>query len=212
MFARELSRAVAQRGRLDVVYQALSDHWTLILQRLFPVWAVVGPGLADPGHIELTSRTVYLDSDSLLGSRRRSSPGRSRRTGEVLVQLLQLALALLTHCLLERFAQRLRGRLLRAGAAARRGARAVFPAGAGALFATRAGRVLSGVAVALLGGEGGGGPSAVLARIAVERVVVAVLGPDQPGRTGRRAARRRRTSTCAHSPGSGPSLAGSHTP
>jgi Mg-chelatase subunit ChlD len=68
-FARELSRAVAQRGRLDVVYQALSDHWTLILQRLFPVWSVVGPGLADPGHIELTSRTVYLDSDSLLGSR-----------------------------------------------------------------------------------------------------------------------------------------------
>jgi hypothetical protein len=39
------------------------------LQRLFPVWAVVGPGLADPGHIELTSRTVYLDSDQLLGSR-----------------------------------------------------------------------------------------------------------------------------------------------
>ena len=29
MFARELSRAVAQRGRLDPVYQALSDHWTL---------------------------------------------------------------------------------------------------------------------------------------------------------------------------------------
>ena len=68
-FARELTRAVAQRGRLDAVYQALSDHWTLILQRLFPVWSVVGPGLADPGHIELTSRTVYLDSDQLLGSR-----------------------------------------------------------------------------------------------------------------------------------------------
>jgi hypothetical protein len=68
-FARELTRAVAQRGGLDAVYQALSDHWTLILQRLFPVWSVVGPGLADPGHIELTSRTVYLDSDQLLGSR-----------------------------------------------------------------------------------------------------------------------------------------------
>ena len=75
LFARELSRAVAQRGRLDVVYQALSDHWTLILQRLFPVWSVVGPGLADPGHIELTSRTVYLDSDSLLGSRQQILAG-----------------------------------------------------------------------------------------------------------------------------------------
>ena len=69
MFARELTRAIAQRGRLEPVYQSLSDHWTLILQRLFPVWSVVGPGLADPGHIELTSRTVYLDSDTLLGSR-----------------------------------------------------------------------------------------------------------------------------------------------
>ena len=75
MFARELSRAIAQRGRLDPVYQALSDHWTLILQRLFPVWSVVGPGLADPGHIELTSRTVYLDSDSLLGSRQQILAG-----------------------------------------------------------------------------------------------------------------------------------------
>ena len=68
-FARELIRAVAARGRLDFVFQALSDHWTLILQRIFPVWCVVGPGLADPGHIELTSRTVYLASDQLLGSR-----------------------------------------------------------------------------------------------------------------------------------------------
>jgi hypothetical protein len=47
----------------------------LILQRLFPVWSVVGPGLADPGHIELTSRTVYLDSDSLLGSRQQIVTG-----------------------------------------------------------------------------------------------------------------------------------------
>ena len=74
-FARELSRAIAQRGRLDPVYQALSDHWTLILQRLFPVWTVVGPGLADPGHIELTSRTVYLDSDSLLANRQQIIAG-----------------------------------------------------------------------------------------------------------------------------------------
>jgi hypothetical protein len=75
-FARELSRAVAQRGRLDPVHQALSDHWTLILQRLFPVWSVVGPGLADPGHIELTSRTVYLDSESLLGTREQIVAGK----------------------------------------------------------------------------------------------------------------------------------------
>jgi hypothetical protein len=68
-FARQLRRAAAQRGRLDPVYQRLSDHWTLILQRLYPVWALIGPGLADPAHIELRSRTVYLDSDALLGSR-----------------------------------------------------------------------------------------------------------------------------------------------
>ena len=33
------------------------------------MWSLLGPGLAGPGHIELASRTVYLDSDSLLGSR-----------------------------------------------------------------------------------------------------------------------------------------------
>ena len=66
-FATELTRAAAQRGKLDPVYRELSDDWTLILQRLFPVWAVIGPGLAEPGHIELRSRTVYLDSDELLG-------------------------------------------------------------------------------------------------------------------------------------------------
>ncbi len=69
LFAQQLARAVQQRGRLDSVYQALSDHWTVILQRLYPVWSVVGPGLSNPGHIELASRTVYLDSDALLGSR-----------------------------------------------------------------------------------------------------------------------------------------------
>ncbi|MGA2929877.1 MAG: hypothetical protein ABSG43_28605 [Solirubrobacteraceae bacterium] len=69
-FTRELTRALAQRGRLDPIYQTLSDHWTLTLQRLFPVWCLLGPGLADPGHIELASRTVYLDSDELLGDRR----------------------------------------------------------------------------------------------------------------------------------------------
>ena len=66
---RAHARDRPQRGRLELVYQALSDHWTVILQRLFPVWSVIGPGLADPSHIELSSRTVYLDSDSLLGSR-----------------------------------------------------------------------------------------------------------------------------------------------
>src|SRR4051794_21288282 len=68
-FATELTRAAAQRGTLDPLYRELSDHWTLILQRLFPVWALIGPGLAEPGHIELRSRTVYLDSDELLGDR-----------------------------------------------------------------------------------------------------------------------------------------------
>jgi Mg-chelatase subunit ChlD len=69
VFVQQLHRAAAQRGRLDPVYQDLSDHWTLVLQRLYPVWALIGPGLSDPGHIEIHSRTVYLDSDALLGSR-----------------------------------------------------------------------------------------------------------------------------------------------
>jgi hypothetical protein len=68
-FATELTRAAAQRGKLDPLYRELSDDRTLILQRLFPVWALIGPGLAEPGHIELRSRTVYLDSDELLGTR-----------------------------------------------------------------------------------------------------------------------------------------------
>jgi hypothetical protein len=67
-FATELTRAAAQRGKLDPLYQELSDDWTLILQQLFPVWALIGPGLAEPGHIELRSRTVYLDSTELLGT------------------------------------------------------------------------------------------------------------------------------------------------
>ena len=69
VFVQQLHRATAQRGRLDPVYQDLSDHWTLVLQRLYPVWALIGPGLSDPGHIEIHSRTVYLDSEALLGSR-----------------------------------------------------------------------------------------------------------------------------------------------
>ena len=31
LFAQQLHRAAAQRGRLDPVYQDLSDHWTQIL-------------------------------------------------------------------------------------------------------------------------------------------------------------------------------------
>jgi hypothetical protein len=66
---QQLHRAAAQRGRLDPVYQDLSDHWTQLLQRLYPVWALIGPGLSDPGHVEIHSRTVYLDSEALLGTR-----------------------------------------------------------------------------------------------------------------------------------------------
>jgi hypothetical protein len=76
VFVQQLHRAAAQRGRLDPVFQDLSDHWTLVLQRLYPVWALIGPGLSDPGHIELQSRTVYLDSDALLGSRAAIAAGK----------------------------------------------------------------------------------------------------------------------------------------
>jgi hypothetical protein len=76
VFVQQLHRAAAQRGRLDPVYQDLSDHWTLVLQRLYPVWALIGPGLSDPGHIEIHSRTVYLDSEALLGSRDAIAAGR----------------------------------------------------------------------------------------------------------------------------------------
>ena len=79
VFVQQLHRAAAQRGRLDPVYQDLSDHWTAILQRLYPVWALIGPGLSDPGHIEIHSRTVYLDSETLLGSRAAIAAGRLER-------------------------------------------------------------------------------------------------------------------------------------
>jgi len=67
--AQEHARASAQRGLLDAVYKELSDEMSASMQRLFPVWVLLGPGLADPAHIELRSRTTYLDSDELLGSR-----------------------------------------------------------------------------------------------------------------------------------------------
>src|SRR3954469_1514216 len=74
-----MRRAAAQRGRLDPLYQALSDHWTLILQRLYPVWALIGPGLADPAHIELATRTIYLDAAALLGTREQLLTGTLER-------------------------------------------------------------------------------------------------------------------------------------
>ena len=76
VFVQQLHRAAAQRGKLDPVYQDLSDHWTQILQRLYPVWALIGPGLSDPGHIEIHSRTIYLDSETLLGPRPDIAAGR----------------------------------------------------------------------------------------------------------------------------------------
>ena len=79
VFVAQLHRAAAQRGKLDPVYQDLSDHWTAILQRLYPVWALIGPGLSDPGHIEIHSRTIYLDSDTLLGTREQIVAGRLER-------------------------------------------------------------------------------------------------------------------------------------
>ena len=79
VFVAQLHRAAAQRGKLDPVYQELSDHWTAILQRLYPVWALIGPGLSDPGHIEIHSRTIYLDSDTLLGTREQILAGRLER-------------------------------------------------------------------------------------------------------------------------------------
>jgi len=75
LFVAQLHRAAAQRGKLDPVYQELSDHWTAILQRLYPVWALIGPGLSNPGHIEVHSRQIYLDSEALLGSREQIAAG-----------------------------------------------------------------------------------------------------------------------------------------
>jgi hypothetical protein len=64
LFVQQLARAAAQRGKLDPLSQDLSDRLTLILQRLYPVWALVGPGLSDPGHIEIHSRSIYLEPTS----------------------------------------------------------------------------------------------------------------------------------------------------
>jgi hypothetical protein len=79
VFVQQLHRAAAQRGRLDPVYEDLSDHGTATLQRLYPVWALIGPGLSDPGHVEIHSRTVYLDSETLLGPRAEIAAGALER-------------------------------------------------------------------------------------------------------------------------------------
>jgi Mg-chelatase subunit ChlD len=79
LFVQQLARAAAQRGKLDLLYQDLSDRLTLILQRLYPVWALVGPGLSDPGHIEIHSRSIYLDADELLAPREQLDAGRLER-------------------------------------------------------------------------------------------------------------------------------------
>src|SRR4051794_10758307 len=68
-FVQQMHRAAAQRGRLDPLYQDLSEQLTRSLQRLYPVWALIGPGLSDPGHIEMHSRWIYLEADELLGPR-----------------------------------------------------------------------------------------------------------------------------------------------
>lgn len=64
----EFNRQAALRGRMDDSYHDLSDHWTSITQRLYPVWVKIGPGLSDPAHIDLRSRTTFLDSNTLLGT------------------------------------------------------------------------------------------------------------------------------------------------
>jgi hypothetical protein len=78
-FVQQLHRAAAQRGKLDPLYQDLSDRLTAILQRLYPVWALVGPGLSDPGHIEIHSRSIYLESDELLAPREQLERGELER-------------------------------------------------------------------------------------------------------------------------------------
>jgi Mg-chelatase subunit ChlD len=75
LFVQQLHRAAAQRGKLDPLYQELSDRLTGSLQRLYPVWALIGPGLSDPGHIEIHSRQIYLDADELLGPRQQLLAG-----------------------------------------------------------------------------------------------------------------------------------------
>ena len=69
VFARQVATASAKRGLMDPLYLALSDHYSRMFQKLYPVWVLLGPGLSDPGHVEPHSNIVWLDSDRLLGDR-----------------------------------------------------------------------------------------------------------------------------------------------
>jgi hypothetical protein len=77
--AREMHRAKAAHGKLPPEYQELSSDWTTMMQKLYPVWVLLGPGLSDPGHIKLRTRTIHLDSDELLGTLDDIRHGRLRR-------------------------------------------------------------------------------------------------------------------------------------
>ncbi len=65
--ADELQRAAARESATDGFYRGISDRLTGIAQRLFPVWVICAPGVADPAHIEPRGGTVYLESVELLG-------------------------------------------------------------------------------------------------------------------------------------------------
>ena len=43
------------------------------------MWALIGPGLSNPGHIEIHSCTIYLDSQTLLGPREQIAVGRLKQ-------------------------------------------------------------------------------------------------------------------------------------
>jgi hypothetical protein len=77
--AQELQMNAALRGRIDPIYRELSDHWSSILQKLYPVWVLIAPGIANPAHLQLRSATVMLDSDRLLGTRTELIEGRLER-------------------------------------------------------------------------------------------------------------------------------------
>ena len=65
----EFAKAAATRGIIDPVFRDVSDHFSRSMQRLYPVWVLAAPRIAEPAHIELRTRTVYLDTDRLLGDR-----------------------------------------------------------------------------------------------------------------------------------------------
>jgi len=76
---REFQRQAALRGRMDPAYHDLSDLFTSITLRLYPVWVKIGPGLSNPGHIDLRSRTTFLDANELLGTLKQIKAGELTR-------------------------------------------------------------------------------------------------------------------------------------